>query len=54
MKYLIFNMKCRDVRPLYSTFKHVFKMKLETDKEIALTNDTLDSHTLKWTKFFNG
>jgi len=38
---------------LYSTFKNVFKMKLEIDKEIALTNDTLDSHNLKWTKLFN-
>jgi len=28
-------------------------MKLEIDKEIALTNDTLDSHNLKWTKLFN-
>jgi len=46
-------MKCRGIRPLFSTFKHVFKMKLEIDKEIALTNDTLDSHTLKWTTFFN-
>jgi len=25
---------------LYSTFKNVFKMKLEIDKEIALTNNT--------------
>jgi len=38
---------------LYSTFKNVFKMKLEIDKEIALTNDTLDSHNLKWTTFLN-
>jgi len=28
-------------------------MKLEIDKEIALTNDTLYSHNLKWTKLFN-
>jgi len=28
-------------------------MKLEIDKEIALTNDTLDSHNLKWAKLFN-
>jgi len=42
------------IHPLYSTFKNVFKMKLEIDKEIiALTNDTLDSHNLKWTTLFN-
>ena len=46
-------MKCRGIHPLYSTFKNVFKMKLEIDKEIALTNDALDSHTLKWTNLFN-
>jgi len=34
------------IHPLYSTFKNVFKMKLEIDKEIALTNDTLDSHNI--------
>jgi len=53
MKYFIFNIKCRGIRPLYSTFKNVSKMKLEIEKEIALTNDTLDSHNLKWTQFFN-
>jgi len=53
MQYFIFNMKCRGIRPLYSTFKHVLKMKLEIDKEIALANDTLNSNNLKWINFFN-
>ena len=53
MQYFIFNMKCRGIRPLYSTFKHVLKIKLEIDKEIALANDTLNSNNLKWINFFN-
>jgi len=50
MKYFIFNMKYRKQIPNFNCFVHSLKLKIQIEKEIALSNDTLHICEQKWNR----
>jgi len=50
MKYFIFHMKYRKQIPNFNCFIHSLKLKIQIEKEIALSNDTLQIFEQKWNR----
>ena len=50
MKYFILNMKYKKQVPNFNCFVHSLKLKIQIEKEIALSNDTLQIFEQKWNR----
>ena len=50
MKLFIFNMKLKKQVPNFNCFIHSLKLKVQIEKEIALSNDTLQNFEQKWNR----
>ena len=51
MKYYIYQIKNRKLTPNFEGFLSYLKIRISIEKEIALKNDRLSKHILKWNSF---
>ena len=50
MKYYIFKMKYRKIKPTFKIFKHFLLLRIQIEEEIALANDKIEQQKQKWSK----